>query len=52
MLDVGLSESRNGLIPAGRIEDGFVQRERLSHPMRESGVVSDIILRKRVDKNS
>ena len=51
MLDIGLAESRNALIPAGRIEDCFVQREWLSDPLRESGVVSDIILRERVDKN-
>ena len=51
MLDIGLPESRNGLIPAGGIEDCFVQREWLSDPLRESGVVSDIILRERVDKN-
>ena len=51
MLDIGLPESRNGLILAGRIEDCFVQREWLSDPLRESGVVSDIILRERVDKN-
>ena len=51
MLDIGLAESRNALILAGRIEDCFVQREWLSDPLRESGVVSDIILRERVDKN-
>lgn len=51
MLDIGLPESRNALILAGRIEDCFVQREWLSDPLRESGVVSDIILRERVDKN-
>ena len=47
MLDIGLPESRNALILAGRIEDCFVQREWLSDPLRESGVVSDIILRER-----
>ena len=51
MLDIGLPESRNALIPAGRIKNCFVQREWLSDPLRESGVVSDIILRERVDKN-
>jgi hypothetical protein len=51
MLDIGLPESRNALILAGRIEDCFVQREWLSDPLRESGVVSDIILREGVDKN-
>ena len=51
MLDIGLPESRNALIVTGRIEDCFVQREWLSDPLRESGVVSDIILRERVDKN-
>ena len=45
MLDIGLPESRNALILAGMIEDCFVQREWLSDPLRESGVVSDIILR-------
>ena len=51
MLDIGLPESRNALIPAGRIENCFVQREWLSDPLRESGVVGEIILRERVDKN-
>ena len=50
-LDIGLPESRNALILAGRIEDCFIQREWLSDPLRESAMVSDIILRKRVDKN-
>ena len=51
MLDIGLAESGNALIPAGRIEDCFVQREWLADPLRETGVVSDIILREWVDKN-
>ena len=34
MLDIGLAESGDGLIPAGRVEDGFVQRERRSDPLR------------------
>ena len=51
MLDIGLPESRNALIPAGRIENCFVQREWLSDPLRESGVVGEIILRERMDKN-
>ena len=51
MLDISLSESRNALILSGRIENCFVQCEWLSDPLRESGVVSDIILRERVDKN-
>ena len=51
MLDIGFAESRNALIPAGRIEDRFVQREWLADPLRESGVVRDIILRERVDQN-
>ena len=51
MLAIGLPESRNALIPAGRIENCFVQREWLSDPLRESGVVGEILLRERVDKN-
>jgi len=51
MLDICLAESGNALIPAGRIEDCFVQREWLADPLRETGVVSDIILREWVDKN-
>ncbi len=34
MLDIGFAKSRNALILAGRIEDCFVQRERLSDPLR------------------
>jgi len=51
MLDIGFPESRNALILSGRIENRFIQHERLADPLRETGVVSDIILRERVDKS-